>query len=72
MAGDPGNQTVVLVATVFDDTGTQVWNGSFWIPGVGVIAPAPTLGDEADAMYYDDTIGQLLTISSTPGDLNME
>jgi hypothetical protein len=72
MASDPENQTVVLVATVVGDTGTQVWNGSFWIPGVGLIPTGADTGDEADAMYYDETVGQLLMISSTPGDLNEE
>lgn len=38
----------------------------------GLIPTGADTGDEADAMYYDDAIGQVLMISSTRGDLNEE
>jgi hypothetical protein len=62
MTTDSRDAAIVLVSTVAGNEGTAVWSGSSWTMYVGLIPIGATTGSSVAALYYDDSIGNVVLL----------
>ena len=69
---DPQDQTVVLVGTAVGNAGTDVWSGSIWTNNQELVPIGAGTGRTVAAMYYDDTIGEVVLVGGARDPLTEE
>ncbi len=72
MTTDPRGQTVVLVTTAVGDAGTEVWSGSIWTNTEALVPIGANTGNSTSAMYYDDSIGNVVLVGGAGDFFNEE